>query len=58
MGTERQKYLTKIESILSEQKVLRSKDQTLFSQVCQIRDGLQAALKEREHEVALKDKHI
>ena len=41
MAIERQKYMQKVETILSEQKELRSKDKTLFNQVSLARDQLQ-----------------
>ena len=31
MAAEKQKYMSKVETILSEQKELRAKDQTLFN---------------------------
>ena len=31
---EKQKYMSKVETILAEQKELRKKDQTMFSQIC------------------------
>ena len=38
MAIERQSYMQKVETILSEQKELRSKDKTLFNQVSLARD--------------------
>ena len=40
IANEKKKYIAKVEVILTEQRDLRSKDQTLFKQVCQARDKL------------------
>ena len=58
LASERQKYMGKVETILTEQKELRAKDQTLFNQVSQARDSLHEQLSEKDAQIEQRDSQI